>query len=132
MNPVFRKGLLLALSGWVPTVNAQEDTTPAPAPPAAAQPGDSQDGRAIYSVPSLKPQWQARAVLNRATDKLKHLTADEDVVVAQSMSGVITVLNSENGREYWSSHIGRTNDATMPAATDRAAGGDHRPDDSRV
>lgn len=118
MNPVFRKGLLLALSGWVPTVNAQEETTPAPAAPAAAQPAESQDGRAIYSIPSLKPQWQARAVLNRATDKLKHLTADEDVVVAQSMSGVITVLNSENGREYWSSHIGRTNDATMPAATD--------------
>lgn len=117
MNPVFRKGLLLALSGWVPAVNAQEAAPPAPAP-AAAQADSSEDGRSVYSVPSLKPQWQAQAVLNRATDKLKYLTADEDVVVAQSMSGVVTVLNSENGREYWSAHVGRTNDATMPAATD--------------
>ena len=117
MNPVFRNGLLLALSGWVPSVYAQE-VPPAQAPAAAAQADSPDDGRSVYSVPSLTPQWQAQAVLNRSTDKLKFLTADEDIVVAQSMSGVVTVLNSENGREYWSSRVGRENDASMPAATD--------------
>jgi len=117
MNPVFRNGLLLALSGWVPSVYAQE-APPAQAPAAAAQADSPDDGRSVYSVPSLTPQWQAQAVLNRSTDKLKFLTADEDIVVAQSMSGVVTVLNSENGREYWSSRVGRENDASMPAATD--------------
>ncbi len=71
----------------------------------------------VQSVPSLTQHWSAQAVLNQSIDEVAWLTADEDVVIVQSVRGVVTVLSAQNGREYWSAQVGITNDASLPAAT---------------
>ncbi len=71
----------------------------------------------VQSVPSLTQHWSAQAVLNQSIDEVAWLTADEDVVIVQSVRGVVTVLSAQNGREYWSAQVGVTNDASLPAAT---------------
>ncbi|MFZ9088503.1 MAG: PQQ-binding-like beta-propeller repeat protein [Planctomycetaceae bacterium] len=90
--------------------------------PATAQIADSEPALApeqtVVSIPSLTPHWSAQAILNQSVDKVAHLTGDEDVIVIQSVSGMVTVLSAQNGREHWSSQVGPAGDASLPAASD--------------
>lgn len=76
-------------------------------------------GPLIVSMPRLKKLWDSQAVLNQRNDKAAWVTSDEYVVVVQSMRGLVTVLNAENGREYWSTQVGSAEDVSLPAVTDR-------------
>ena len=103
-----------------PSVSAQEDASVAADTASAVQqtPPTNASGQNIFSVPSLKKQWEAQAVLNQREDKIAFMTSDEDVVIVQSMSGLVTVMNAENGRQYWSTLVGRRGDTSLAATTD--------------
>ncbi len=120
MKTLFRKSLLLAMAAASSSVSAQDDASASgEAAPAVAQtPPVNISGQNIFSVPSLKKQWDAQAVLNQREDKIAFMTSDEDVVIVQSISGLVTVMNAENGRQYWSTLVGRRGDTSLPATTD--------------
>ena len=120
MKTLFRKSLLLAMAAASSPLSAQEQAPAgSEAAPAVAQtPPTDVTGQNIFSIPDLKTQWEAQAVLNQREDRIAFMTSDEDVVVVQSQTGLVTVLNAENGRQYWSTLVGRRGDVSMPATTD--------------
>lgn len=118
MKTLFRKSLLLAMAAASSSVSAQDDASGEAAQAVAQTPPTNVSGQNIFSVPSLKKQWEAQAVLNQREDKIAFMTSDEDVVIVQSLSGLVTVMNAENGRQYWSTLIGRRGDSSLPATTD--------------
>ena len=65
----------------------------------------------------LERAWWSQATLNPARDTIRHVTADEDVVIAQSTSGLVTTFDSENGRKLWVTQLGRQDAAAFPAVT---------------
>ncbi len=107
--------LLLFLFTNASGIAAAQDSTADPAPQSVS----AGTGPLIVSLPILKKLWGAQAVLNQRNDKTAWITSDEYVVVAQSMRGLVTVLNAENGREYWSTQVGSPDDVSLPAVTDR-------------
>ncbi|MFM8479068.1 MAG: PQQ-binding-like beta-propeller repeat protein, partial [Planctomycetaceae bacterium] len=102
-------------------LEAQDDAADAAsqAPAEVTQSMSSGTGPLVVSMPRLKKLWDAQAVLNQRNDKTAWVTSDEYVVVVQSMRGLVTVLNAENGREYWSTQVGSAEDVSLPAVTDR-------------
>jgi len=119
MNSPFRITLLLFLYSLSSSITAAQDDAAVQAPAEAIPSGPAGTGPLIVSMPSLKKLWDAQAVLNQRNDKTAWVTSDEYVVVAQSMRGLVTVLNAENGREYWSTQVGTPDDVSLPAVTDR-------------
>lgn len=111
--------LLLFLLSSVSGIAAAQDNASDAAPAAPAQSVSSGTGPLIVSMPTLKKLWDAQALLNQRNDKTAWVTSDEYVVVVQSMRGLVTVLNAENGREYWSTQVGTADDVSLPAVTDR-------------
>jgi len=119
MNSPFRITLLLFLYSLSSSITAAQDDAAVQAPAEAIPSASAGTGPLIVSMPSLKKLWDAQAVLNQRNDKTAWVTSDEYVVVAQSMRGLVTVLNAENGREYWSTQVGTPDDVSLPAVTDR-------------
>lgn len=124
MITLFRTSLLLSLLATAGVVRGMQDESAAPgveAPAGAAVEAvpTTGTGPLIVSMPTLRRIWDAQAVLNQRNDKAAWVTSDEYVVVVQSMRGLVTVLNAENGREYWSAQAGRPEDVSLPAVTDR-------------
>lgn len=119
MNSPFRITLLLFLYSLSGGITAAQDEAATQPPAEAAQSASAGTGPLIVSMPSLKKLWDAQAVLNQRNDTTAWVTSDEYVVVAQSMRGLVTVLNAENGREYWSTQVGSPDDVSLPAVTDR-------------
>jgi outer membrane protein assembly factor BamB len=126
MSILFRRFLLLGLFVSTTAEGAIQDGAAGDAAGgqavaadgAAAAPATG-TGPLIVSMPRLKKIWDAQAVLNQRNDKAAWVTADEYVVVLQSMRGIVTVLNAENGREYWSAQVGGPDDVSQAAVTDR-------------
>jgi outer membrane protein assembly factor BamB len=79
---------------------------------------DESEPITIYNIPSLKLNWEAQAVINKGRDKVAHVALDEEVVFVQSSAGVVTALNSESGRRFWSAQVGRNDEVAMKATTD--------------
>ncbi|MFO1002537.1 MAG: PQQ-binding-like beta-propeller repeat protein [Planctomycetaceae bacterium] len=79
---------------------------------------DESEPITIYNVPSLKLLWEAQAVINKGRDKVAHIALDEEVVFVQSSAGVVTALNTESGRRFWSAQVGRNDEVSMKATSD--------------
>jgi outer membrane protein assembly factor BamB len=72
----------------------------------------------IFTIPTLKPLWEAQAVINPGRDKVAHIAIDEEVVFVQSTAGVVTAMNAESGRQFWASQVGRNDEVAMKGSTD--------------
>jgi outer membrane protein assembly factor BamB len=57
--------------------------------------------------------------LNPARDTLAHITLDEEVVISQASSGIVTAFDSETGRRFWSTQLGRTDLTSFAAVTNQ-------------
>lgn len=65
----------------------------------------------------LERAWWIQATLNSFRDKVRYLTADEDVVIVQASSGMITAIDAETGRRRWAIQLGRTDQASFRVVT---------------
>ena len=65
----------------------------------------------------LETAWWSQATINVGVDKLVYLSADEDAVVAQSRSGIVTAFDAETGRRLWSRLLGRPDAPSYPAVS---------------
>lgn len=113
----------LILMGWggIESVSAQDDAAAVAPVEENVLPTDVVDESepiTIYNVPSLKLLWEAQAVINKGRDKVAHIALDEEVVFVQSSAGVVTALNTESGRRFWSAQVGRNDEVSMKATTD--------------
>ena len=113
----------LILMGWggIGFVSAQDEAAAAAPVEESVLPADVVDESepiTIYNVPSLKLLWEAQAVINKGRDKVAHIALDEEVVFVQSSAGVVTALNTESGRRFWSAQVGRNDEVSMKATTD--------------
>lgn len=125
MTHSLRKRLLstAALLGFLsamPCVHGWDEAAPADAdnlPGVLPQVNDT-DGKIIYNIPTLKQLWESQAVINASRDKVAHIALDEEVVFVQSSAGVVTAMNAESGRRFWSSQVGRNDEVAMKGSTD--------------
>lgn len=76
------------------------------------------DGQTIYNIPTLTLLWESQSVINPARDKVAHLAMDEEVVFVQSSAGVVTAINAESGRRFWSAQVGRNDEVAMTGTSD--------------
>lgn len=109
--------------GWgrIESVSAQDEAAAVAPVEESALPSaviDESEPITIYNVPTLKLLWEAQAVINKGRDKVAHIALDEEVVFVQSSAGVVTALNSESGRRFWSAQVGRNDEVSMKATTD--------------
>lgn len=65
----------------------------------------------------LVPRWNTQAILDTSRDHARHVVHDETVTLVQSSAGVVTAMNSENGRKLWARQVGRNDEASLPAGT---------------
>ena len=113
----------LILLGWggVESVSAQGEAAAMAPVEDSVLPSvvvDESEPITIYNLPSLQLHWEAQAVINKGRDKVAHIALDEEVVFVQSSAGVVTALNSESGRRFWSAQVGRNDEVAMKATTD--------------
>ena len=65
----------------------------------------------------LERAWWSQATLNVETDLLLHLTADEELLYAQSRTGIVTAFDAETGERLWSRLLGTPEAPSFPVAT---------------
>ncbi|MFN0198643.1 MAG: PQQ-binding-like beta-propeller repeat protein [Planctomycetaceae bacterium] len=65
----------------------------------------------------LTRMWSGQATINASRDKVRHLTADEEMVFVQSTAGVMSAFESETGRKLWAIQLGRSDNISYPAVT---------------
>lgn len=65
----------------------------------------------------LTRAWWAQANINPSRDTVKHLVVDEEVVIVQATSGLVTAYEVETGRELWKAQLGNQDSASFPAIT---------------
>ncbi|MGQ0636367.1 MAG: outer membrane protein assembly factor BamB family protein [Planctomycetaceae bacterium] len=83
---------LLACAADLPAVNGQTVMPPEP----------------VLNRLGLTRGWWGHATIDRSRDKVKHITADETLLVMQSTSGGVTAFDAETGRHLWSRQLGPT------------------------
>ncbi len=64
----------------------------------------------------LKMAWWNQANINPGRDTIRYVTADEQIVYAQTSAGTVTAVDMETGRKLWSAQLGRP-DAPSYAVT---------------
>jgi outer membrane protein assembly factor BamB len=65
----------------------------------------------------LERMWWNQATINPSRDRVSFLTADENVVVVQSRSGLVTAFDISNGRKLWAVQVARVDAVSFPAVT---------------
>lgn len=65
----------------------------------------------------LERAWWSQATLDSSTDKLLHLTADEELLYAQSRTGILTAFDAETGERLWSRLLGTPEAPSFPVST---------------
>lgn len=70
-------------------------------------PGPQLPTRRTLAQANLERVWWNQATMDPSRDRLKHLVADESVVVALSRSGLLTTFDAETGKKLWALRIGR-------------------------
>src|SRR5580692_1933645 len=65
----------------------------------------------------LQRAWWAQAAIDPLQDRVKHVMADEQVTVVQSITGLVTVLDNANGRRLWSVQVGDPHELRFAAVT---------------
>ena len=110
-------GLLTSLSsayGWDEAVPAEGAENLPGVLPAV----NETDGQTIYNIPALTLLWESQSVINPARDKVAHMAMDEEVIFVQSSAGVVTAINAESGRRFWSAQVGRNDEVAMTGTSD--------------
>ncbi|MEX0728524.1 MAG: PQQ-binding-like beta-propeller repeat protein [Planctomycetaceae bacterium] len=67
----------------------------------------------------LERSWWGQATINPSRDTVRHLVADEETVFIQSTAGVMTAFDAENGRKIWAVQLGRNDQISYPAVTNK-------------
>ena len=94
----------------------------AAAGPASAQYNSASASRSVPTARTLnrfglERAWWNYATLNAAREQLRHLVADEDIVVVQSTGGIVTAFDAETGKRVWAVQVGRHDAPSYPATT---------------
>lgn len=63
----------------------------------------------------LEMYWWGQATLNPKRDTIKHVMIDEEGVIMQATSGMVTAFDSETGEKLWTTLVGRTDRAGFQA-----------------
>lgn len=63
----------------------------------------------------LERAWWNQATIDPARDRVRYLVADEDVLVVQTRSGMVTAFDAENGKRLWARQLGRRDAVSFPA-----------------
>lgn len=86
--------------------------------PALAQaPPQGLPGRNLLDRFGLERAWSNQATIDVRSDVVRHLVADEDVVIVQSRFGLITVFDAQSGVKLWDGQVARDNQYSYPAVT---------------
>lgn len=86
--------------------------------PAAAQgPRAGLPSRNMLDRFGLERAWSNQATINVRSDVVRHLIADEEVVIVQSRSGLLTVFDAQSGIKLWDGQLARPDQYTYPAVT---------------
>ena len=90
---------------------------PALFPATAAAQGRSMPSRTLLDRFGLERAWASQATIDVSSDVVRHVVADEDVVIVQTRSGIVTVLDAQNGRKLWDGQLARGDQFSFPAVT---------------
>lgn len=86
--------------------------------PAAAQPpGRGLPSRNLLDRYGLERPWSNQATIDSRSDVVRFLIADEQIVIVQTRTGVLTVFDSESGVKLWDGLLARPNQFSSPAIT---------------
>lgn len=104
---VYRKVLfpLLALVSLTPDLWAQ----------AGARGQNEMPTEPVLNRLGLTRRWWSHATLNRQSDKLEFMTADETHLFLQSDAAVVTAFDAESGRHLWSRPVGLSKRVSLQA-----------------
>lgn len=108
--PDVSRRVLIAVASLVPLCLA---TFPVFAQP----PGRGLPSRNLLDRYGLERPWSNQATLDTRSDVVRYLIADEQVVIAQTRTGVLTVFDSESGVKLWDGLLDRPNQFSYPAVT---------------
>jgi outer membrane protein assembly factor BamB len=65
----------------------------------------------------LERAWTNQATIDVRSDVVRHLVADEEVVIVQARSGLITVFDAQSGVKLWDGQLARADRYSYPATT---------------
>ena len=86
--------------------------------PVAAQPPQrGLPSRNLLDRFGLERAWSNQATIDVRSDVVRHLIADEQIVIVQSRTGVLTVFDAESGVKLWDGLLARPNQFSYPAVT---------------
>ena len=89
-----------------------------PATAASAQTlGTGLPTRTLLDRYGLERAWANQATINVQSDVVTYLYADEEVVVVQTRSGLLTVFDAETGSRLWDGQLAVPNQYSYPAVT---------------
>ncbi|MGC1276526.1 MAG: PQQ-binding-like beta-propeller repeat protein [Planctomycetaceae bacterium] len=88
------------------------------ATPASAQvPQRGLPSRNLLDRFGLERAWSNQATIDSRSDVVLHLIADEQVVIVQTRTGVLTVFDAESGVKLWDGLLAQPNQFSYPAVT---------------
>jgi len=73
--------------------------------------------RNLLSRFGLERAWSNQATIDVRSDVVRHLVADEEVVIVQTRSGLVTVFDAQSGVKLWDAQLSRVNEYSFPAVT---------------
>jgi outer membrane protein assembly factor BamB len=86
--------------------------------PAEAQsPQGSLPSRNLLSRFGLERAWSNQATINIRSDVVRYVIADEEVVIVQTRSGLLTVFDAQSGVKLWDGQLARLDQYSFPAVT---------------
>jgi outer membrane protein assembly factor BamB len=87
------------------------------APAAAQAPQRGLPSRNLLDRYGLERAWSNQATIDVRSDVVRHLLADEEVVIVQSRSGLVTVFDAQSGVKLWDGRLARADQHSYPAVT---------------
>lgn len=81
-----------------------------------AQPGGL-SRRSLLDRYGLERAWANQATINVLSDVVNYVVADEEIVIVQTRSGLLTVFDSATGQKLWDGQLAVPNQLSFPAVT---------------
>lgn len=72
-------------------------------------------GPRVLAPLGLERMWWNHATINSDRDKVRHIVADEEIVIVQGSAGLTTCFDAETGKKRWDTYLGRQDDPSFPA-----------------
>ena len=88
-----------------------------PVPAAAQILGSGLPNKTLLDRFDLELAWANQATINVDSDVVTHLTADEEVVVIQTRSGMMTIFDGRSGAKLWDAQLSTANQYSFPVST---------------